>query len=382
MIIKILRYCEVKRQLNTGIHILALPTVQPSSIAQLFPKELSGSSIETMDSNGNWINREIVKYQNNTFVISQAYLSIPPLTTLRLTLKRTITIDWHVTFSSNSGLALTKFNFEIGFNFNKALYLCQLSKLVYENESVINDTIKSNYDFDDSQYYSKNSHKNLLKNNFTALLLTFIRGKKSVIDLQFMYLQKLDKTTGKNIITIVFRGSQEPQDWMTNFTFKDIDFLKRGRVHKGFYQAFRLFIQTLNKQRNDDNNIPTSILDNVDTFNQTSKIILTGHSLGGALATIASCYLMEIGVNRENIDVYTFGSPPVATLDLCNYYKEKLDIYRLVNSNDVVPQLEKITNLFHIGKEILLPSNEGEIHACESYIDNIIDQVGLKNDSL
>lgn len=369
----------MKKKLDIGIHILALPTAENSSITQLFPKELSGSSIEILDSKGSWINKEIVLYQNHSFVVSPSYLAIPPFSTIRVNLKRPISIDWHVTFSSNSGLAAPKLSFEKELNFNKALYLCQLSKLVYEDEPVIYSSIQENYDFDYSQYYSKKSHKNLLKDNFTKLLLTFIRGKKSIIDLQFMYLQKHDEATGKNIITVVFRGSQEPQDWMTNFTFKDIDFLKRGRVHKGFYQAFRLFIQTLSKKNKNGDTIHNSILKDVDTFNQTSKIILTGHSLGGALATIASCYLMEMGVHTENINVYTFGSPPVGTIDFCDFYKEKLDIYRLVNSNDVVPQLEKITNLFHIGTEVLLPSNEGEIHACDGYIDNIIDQVGLNN---
>lgn len=370
----------MKKQLEVGIHVLAVPSNNYSSIAQLFPKELSGSSIEIMDSNGSWAHNEIVIYRNNSFVVSPHYLSIPPLTTLRLTLKRPLTIDWNVAFSSNSGLSLTDLNFDVGFNFNKALYLCQLSNLVYDKESVINDTLKSHYDFDNYHYYSKISHKNLLKKNFTALVLTFIRGKKSIIDLQFMCLQKVDEISGKNIITVVFKGSKEPMDWMTNCTFKDIDFLKRGKVHQGFYQAFRLFIRTLSKRNNENNNIPTSVLDNIDTFNQTSKIILTGHSLGGALATIASCYLTEIGINSENIDVYTFGSPPVGTLEFCDYYKDKLDIYRLVNSEDVVPKLDRITNLFHFGNEISLASNEGEIHACEGYIDNIIDQIELKND--
>tara|TARA_B110000196_G_C21107252_1_gene645835 strand:- start:283 stop:1398 length:1116 start_codon:yes stop_codon:yes gene_type:complete len=366
----------VKRKLDIGTHILAVPSSKPYCITTLFPKELSGSSIEIMDPEGNWTNKETVNYLNNAFDVSAIYSALPPFSTLRITLKRPIIIDWYTQFTSNSGLASPELNFKTGFDFNKALYLCQLSNLVYENESIISSTINSNYSFDDYYYYSKSSHKKLFKNNFTAQLLAFIRGKRSVIDLQFMYLQKKDEKSGKNLITIVFQGSQEPQDWMTNLSFKDINFLKRGNVHSGFYQAFRLFFQTLRKYSKDtNNNIPNLVFDNIDVFNQTSKIILTGHSLGGALATLTSCYLMELGIKSENIEVYTFGAPPVGTIDYCNYYKDKLAIYRLVNSDDVVPNLDKITNLFHFGKEVVLPSNEGEIHACEGYIDNIIDQI-------
>ncbi|WP_412971451.1 lipase family protein [Glaciecola sp. MF2-115] len=366
----------MRKKLGIGTHVLAVPSNVPCSIATLFPKELSGSSIEIMGTDGNWSNKETVKYLNNAFGVSGIYSSLPPFSTLKITLKRPIFIDWHTQFTSKSGLTSQELNFKTGFDFNKALYLCQLSNLVYENESIISSTINSHYNFDDYYYYSMASHKKLFRNNFTAQLIAFIRGKRSVIDLQFMYLQKKDEKSGKNLITIVFQGSQEPQDWMTNLSFKDINFLKRGNVHRGFYQGFRLFFQTLRKYSKDaNNNIPNTVFDNIDVFNQTSKIILTGHSLGGALATLTSCYLMEQGIKSENIEVYTFGAPPVGAIDYCNYYKEKLAIYRLVNSDDVVPKLEKITNLFHLGKEILLPSNQGEVHACEGYIDNIIDQI-------
>lgn len=367
---------DVKRKLDIGTHVLAIPINKPCSITTLFPKEFSGSSIEIMDSDGNWSNKETVKYQNNTFDVSAIYSSLPPLSTLKVTLKRPIIIDWYTQFTSNSGLTSLELNFKEGFDLNKALYFCQLSNLVYECESIISTTISSHYSFDDYYYYAQSSHKKLFKNNFTAQLLAFIRGKRSVIDLQFMYLQKKEEKSGRNLITIVFQGSQEPQDWMTNLSFKDINFLKRGNVHRGFYQAFRLFFQTLRKYSKDTtNNIPNSVFDNIDVFNQTSKITLTGHSLGGALATLTSCYLLELGIKSENIEVYTFGAPPVGTIDYCDYYKDKLAIYRLVNSDDVVPKLDKITNLFHLGNEVLLPSNEGEIHACDGYIDNIIDQI-------
>jgi len=39
-------------------------------------------------------------------------------------------------------------------------------------------------------------------------------------------------------------------------------------------------------------------------------------------------------------------------------------------------------NLFHLGTEIVLPSNDGEIHSCKDYTDNIIDKIELDRLSL
>jgi hypothetical protein len=366
----------VKIKLDIGVHILAVPSDKECNVDLLFPRELSGSSIEMLDREGRWANEEIVLYQNQSFVLSAAYAIIAPLSVLKLTLKRAIEIDWVVQFESRCGLTPGELTFDTDYDDEEALYLSQLSKLVYEDEPKINQILASKYDFDDYYYYSETSHKSLLKKNFSSLLMAFFTGAEVVIDLQFMYLKKIDKVTGKNLITIVFRGSKEPEDWMTNFALKETDFLKRGRVHQGFYHSFQLFIETLRvNSKREDNNISADIFEDVDNFNETSSVILTGHSLGGALATLTSCFLVESGIKSENIEVYTFGAPPVGTEEFCDFYNNKLNIHRIVNQGDVVPKLDKFTPLFHFGKEIVLPSNQGEIHACTGYIDNIIDQM-------
>ena len=207
--------------------------------------------------------------------------------------------------------------------------------------------------------------------------MVFFRSKTPLIDLQFMHLSKVDKKTGKNLIVIVFQGSQEPQDWMTNFNFKDDDFEGRGKVHGGFKQALKLFFKVIKKKDLTKINLPLTILEDIKNINENSQIILTGHSLGGALATMAGCYLYEKGIKKENLEVYTFGAPPVGTKEFTKYYHDKINLFRLVNENDVVPKLDKITNLFHLGTEIVLPSNDGEVHACKGYTDNIIDKIGM-----
>ena len=59
-------------------------------------------------------------------------------------------------------------------------------------------------------------------------------------------------------------------------------------------------------------------------------VLLTGHSLGGAIAQIIGMWLDEEGYN---VQIYTFGSPKVST----TYVGNKPPHYRVVLDNDPVP---------------------------------------------
>jgi hypothetical protein len=68
-------------------------------------------------------------------------------------------------------------------------------------------------------------------------------------------------------------------------------------------------------------------------------ILLTGHSLGGALAVLCGFFLI-----RENFPVhslYTFGQPRVGNRPFADAYAALLGprTFRLVNQNDLVPRL-------------------------------------------
>jgi len=366
---------KIKTKLKSGKHILALPIAKVTHLETLFPKEITGSSIEKLYSDGTWSTKEIIYFSNNSFVISETYKLLEPFETIRLVLKRDIFIDWDISFQSHSGLKKSTINFEHGFDFNEALHLSQLSELVYEDKEKIEETLSKHYHFDTFDYYSKQSHKWLRDKGLIKLLLTFFTDKKSIIDLQFMHLSKRDAKTGKSLILIVFKGSHEPKDWLTGLSFSDDNFFKRGRVHKGFNQSLKLFFQTMKQKDLTATDLPLTVIEDIESINKNATIILTGHSLGGALATLAGCHLYEQGVKKENIEIYTFGAPPVGREDFYNYYNGKLNIYRIVNEKDVVPKLNQVTDFFHLGEEIVLSSDQGEIHCCEGYIDNIIDSI-------
>jgi triacylglycerol lipase len=118
----------------------------------------------------------------------------------------------------------------------------------------------------------------------------------------------------KNYI-VVFRGT-EPTSWED--IKADVQFRKVGGIHRGFKAAL------------DD------IWDNLYAHyekNATGKqLLVTGHSLGAALATLYSHRICD-----SNSACYTFGSPRVGTPKQTK--KMVFSAYRFRNNNDIVTKV-------------------------------------------
>ncbi len=138
---------------------------------------------------------------------------------------------------------------------------------------------------------------------------------------------------------IVFRGT-EPND--INDIKSDVDAVlviaeTIGRVHRGFKREADRLWEPLEK-----------------LLKEISKPIwFTGHSLGGALATINAgrCVLSPIPARPEGL--FTFGSPRVGNRRFINFVK--LNHYRWVNNNDIVTRLPpRWVGYRHAGRELYL----------------------------
>lgn len=145
-------------------------------------------------------------------------------------------------------------------------------------------------------------------------------------------------------MVLAFRGSQEIRDWYTNFNTQLRNFTIRkegkttlssykGRVHTGFFLAWA--------------SIEKAVLAQIyrwqsEALKQNLKLpplLVTGHSLGGALATMAAASLHENGI--DVVGLYTFGQPRVGDLRFTSQLNQNLDgkVFRFVNNNDVVPHI-------------------------------------------
>lgn len=118
---------------------------------------------------------------------------------------------------------------------------------------------------------------------------------------------------------------------------------RRAKIHKGFavaYAAVGPRLLSIIKKLQDDKRRP---------------VFLTGHSLGGALATVCSIDLfLRLGLTRKEIFVSTFGAPRVGNRQFWNIYNENVPSHwRIVVGPDVVAKLPKV-GYVHVGKKVLI----------------------------
>ena len=92
---------------------------------------------------------------------------------------------------------------------------------------------------------------------------------------------------------------------------------------------------------------------------RTKPIMFTGHSLGGALAVLASQHARQAGVTP--LATYTFGQPRVGGTAFAQGYRPALSAttYRLVHGHDIVPSLP-MSGLGYCHSGFMLACGTGE----------------------
>lgn len=122
-----------------------------------------------------------------------------------------------------------------------------------------------------------------------------------------------------------------------------------GTVHSGFAKAYEEILP-----------LQLSILD------KKKPVVVTGHSLGGATATIAALDLKQRGYDVHSLT--TFGCPRVGAPDFKQIYeKAEIPSFRFVNSYDVVPRIPKI-GYDHVGTPFYLASDGKMLNSQESLL--------------
>ena len=100
------------------------------------------------------------------------------------------------------------------------------------------------------------------------------------------------------------------------------------------------------------------------SLDKSIPIVITGHSLGGAVAVIVALYLQQEGYDVQQ--VVTFGQPKVTNVGGAASFND-LPLLRVVTVKDIIPlvppisplQLQDMDIYWHVGEEIiLLPGQE------------------------
>lgn len=223
----------------------------------------------------------------------------------------------------------------------RALCLAKAAHLVYEDRDYVTDISRLWLSDDiDNRWKQLNARKYVVE-----VIKTWLQEgeKTSIRDIRdnFMYLDmRLTDTQAflfrrDNNLILVFKGTQQLSDWKTNLKIRLKEFTvladqeavpPTGRVHRGFLDAWqsveKQVVYYLKKWRTPE-----------------TKLWVTGHSLGGALAAVATISLETQGFEVSGL--YTFGQPRVADWKLVNYMNARMGnrIVRYVNNNDIVPMI-------------------------------------------
>lgn len=173
--------------------------------------------------------------------------------------------------------------------------------------------------------------------------------------------------TSKENNVLVFRGTQTQAEWLKNLNANQQQYISPtgkaiGEVHEGFFQL--------------TNELTPSLNEVVKQLDPTIPFYITGHSLGGAVATLAA---LEIAQNvpqlKKQLQLYTYASPRVYSPTLARIHSQLIpNSYRIVNLGDTVPLVPPVTignSYVHIGQEWSFLAQFGDVllnHVVDTYI--------------
>lgn len=132
---------------------------------------------------------------------------------------------------------------------------------------------------------------------------------------------------------VVFRGTQTVGDWAENARFLAVPFKEVAgapAVHLGFHRVYQLVRKSL-----------TSQLAALNFAAGLNRVIVTGHSLGGAVASLSALDLASHGV-LPNVECCTFASPRAFFFTSKSFDNAVPKSLRVANPLDIVTQVPPV----------------------------------------
>jgi len=159
----------------------------------------------------------------------------------------------------------------------------------------------------------------------------------------------------ENAIVVSFRGTRgfiQLLDEIDRTAFKDkMNTTAGGQVSNYFFSVYKAVF---------DNGLDQSLTELAAKY-PTYDVWVTGHSLGGALASIASSEMIALGkISADRVKLFTFGQPRTGDVNYAAAHEKiVLTSYRITHSDDIVPHLpyEKFEDYYHHKSEIWYNNN-------------------------
>lgn len=131
-------------------------------------------------------------------------------------------------------------------------------------------------------------------------------------------------THNDELILIAVRGTQQLADFLRDADARQVPFEEGvGQVHRGFYGAAKKTAAFVTRY--------------LDRFYAGQKLLICGHSLGGAVALLLA-EMLRRRPEGYTLQLYTYGAPRAADATFTKN-AEALVHYRMVNHNDPIPSV-------------------------------------------
>ena len=226
-------------------------------------------------------------------------------------------------------------DFKVDFNKEEALTFAYLSQLAYEDYSVVQQQLP-NYGFNAAMEFNKGS--------ITAKTVGFIASNDTSV-------------------VVAFKGTvvTSYQDLLTDLWFEKSPIFPGSSVqaHSGFVSALEL--------------VYSDIVNFLQPFPSGKNLYITGHSLGGALASLLGYRLVQDGIYSSSPIQYVYGCPPVGEPPFAESFNKDFSNTITIQgdfvSSGVLIGISELQDLFKPIEVKYLPKSGG--HPIAQYIDQL-----------
>ncbi|MCJ1392727.1 hypothetical protein MMC18_005598 [Xylographa bjoerkii] len=181
------------------------------------------------------------------------------------------------------------------------------------------------------------------------------------------------------MVIVAFRGSDSWTNWVVNLEMIRVatGWCDDCNVHDGYWKSWHEI---------KDRIVP--LLEKAVEEHPEYRIIITGHSLGAAIATIAAAEVRMIGPHfMKFTELYSYGSPRVGNRPLAAFLSTHSKLsYRITAADDPIPRMPgAVLGYRHFSPEYWIPTHgdqpsASDIHVLEGYYNTNGNSVHMTRD--
>lgn len=198
--------------------------------------------------------------------------------------------------------------------------------------------------------------------DISSVLTTYMPGWKAVWEAKELGGNHAFVATDGKAYALAIRGSLINFSWAAfqNWIYQDLHVVTQEKwTYTNDSSAAKLSQGSFDGWQNlckmGDKNTGQLLLPFLEaTLTDKTPLLITGHSLGGNLATVYASYLWQVfqknGHNKNHISVITFAAPAAGNQAFAEDFNKKIPVsLRIENTNDIVPKFPNASAITTLG---------------------------------